>query len=73
MTIEGARGRGNYPPVATTVERSHRRANIAGSEEAYAAGQGGGREAAGSVRPDKGEEERRPTVEIQQLDRLHFI
>jgi hypothetical protein len=56
MTIEGARGRGNYPPVATTVERSHRRANIAGSEEAYAgrkrggrkrvAGQGGGRDAA---------------------------
>ena len=38
-----------------------------------AAGQGGGREAAGSVRPDKREEEMRPPVVVQQLDRLHFI
>jgi len=73
MTIEGARG-------GETTRRWRRRwsghiggANIAGSEEAYAAGQGGGREAAGSVRPDKGEEEMRPPVEEQQVDRLHFI
>ena len=48
-------------------------AKIIGSEEASAPGQGGGREAAGSVWPDKGEEEMRPQVEVQQLDRLHFI